>query len=62
MNRLERMLALAQAKDDFAHPAFGKLFIETEFLPERGALICHRRPRDSRGPEQDRHVSRRRRR
>ena len=39
-------VALAQARDDFAHPAFGKLFIETEFLAERGALICHRRPRD----------------
>ncbi len=43
-------VALAQARDDFAHPAFGKLFIETEFLPERGALICHRRPRDARDP------------
>jgi cyclic beta-1,2-glucan synthetase len=43
-------IALAQARDDFAHPAFGKLFIETEFLAERGALICHRRPRDSRDP------------
>ena len=43
-------IALAQARDDFAHPAFGKLFIETEYLPERGALICHRRPRDSRDP------------
>ena len=43
-------VALAQARDDFAHPAFGKLFIETEFLAERGALICHRRPRDARDP------------
>ena len=43
-------IALAQARDDFAHPAFGKLFIETEFLAERGALICHRRPRDSSDP------------
>jgi cyclic beta-1,2-glucan synthetase len=43
-------IALAQARDDFAHPAFGKLFIETEFLADRGALICHRRPRDSRDP------------
>jgi cyclic beta-1,2-glucan synthetase len=43
-------VALAQARDDFAHPAFGKLFIETEYLPERGALICHRRPRDARDP------------
>ena len=43
-------VALAQARDDFAHPAFGKLFIETEFLADRGALICHRRPRDGRDP------------
>ncbi|HYE88203.1 MAG TPA: glucoamylase family protein [Vicinamibacterales bacterium] len=43
-------LALAQPRDDFAHPAFGKLFIETEYLAERGALICHRRPRDARDP------------
>ncbi len=43
-------IALAQARDDYAHPAFGKLFIETEYLPERSALICHRRPRDSRDP------------
>jgi cyclic beta-1,2-glucan synthetase len=43
-------IALSQTRDDFAHPAFGKLFIETEYLPERAALICHRRPRDSRDP------------
>ena len=43
-------IALAQARDDYAHPAFGKLFIETEYLPERSALICHRRPRDARDP------------
>ena len=41
-------IVMAQARDDFAHPAFGKLFIETEYLPERSALLCHRRPRDSR--------------
>jgi cyclic beta-1,2-glucan synthetase len=43
-------IALALARDDYAHPAFGKLFIETEYLPERSALICHRRPRDARDP------------
>ncbi len=43
-------LALAQPRDDFAHPAFGKLFIETEYLAERGALIAHRRPRDASDP------------
>jgi len=43
-------LALSVPRDDVAHPAFGKLFIETEYLPERGALLCHRRPRDARDP------------
>ncbi|MGE0865243.1 MAG: glucoamylase family protein, partial [Vicinamibacterales bacterium] len=41
-------VALASLRDDFAHPAFGKLFIETEYMPERSALLCHRRPRDAR--------------
>ena len=39
---------LGPLAEDFAHPAFGKLFIETEYLPGPAALICHRRPRDSR--------------
>ncbi|SBV90504.1 Protein NdvB [uncultured Alphaproteobacteria bacterium] len=30
---------------DAAHPAFAKLFVETEYLPEFGALIATRRPR-----------------
>ena len=38
-------IALASLADDLAHPAFGKLFIETEYLPESAALICTRRPR-----------------
>jgi cyclic beta-1,2-glucan synthetase len=38
-------IALAALTDDLAHPAFGKLFIETEYLPESAALICARRPR-----------------
>jgi len=37
-------LALAPHRADTAHPAFSKLFIETEYLPE-GVLIAHRRPR-----------------
>ena len=41
-------IVLTPARDDYAHPAFGKLFIETEYLAERSALLCHRRPRDSR--------------
>ncbi len=43
-------VALAVMRDDFAHPAFGKLFVETEYMPERSALLCHRRPRDARDP------------
>ncbi len=38
-------IVLGPAADDLAHPAFGKLFIETEYLPERTALLCSRRPR-----------------
>jgi cyclic beta-1,2-glucan synthetase len=30
---------------DLAHPAFGKLFLETEWLPGSQALLCRRRPR-----------------
>ncbi|HSM06026.1 MAG TPA: glucoamylase family protein [Longimicrobiales bacterium] len=30
---------------DRAHPAFSKLFVETEALPERGTLLASRRPR-----------------
>ncbi len=39
-------IVLTTASDDLAHPAFGKLFIETEYLPAAAALLCHRRPRD----------------
>jgi len=38
-------MALASLADDLAHPAFGKLFIETEYLTESAALVCTRRPR-----------------
>ena len=40
-------VVLAPAADDLAHPAFGKLFVETEYLPERTALLCARRPRST---------------
>jgi cyclic beta-1,2-glucan glucanotransferase len=40
-------IVLAQLTDDLAHPAFGKLFIESEYLPECAALVCRRRPRSS---------------
>lgn len=35
---------------DVAHPAFQKLFIETEYIREETALLAHRRQRDSREP------------
>ncbi len=38
-------LALAPHKADRAHPAFNKLFIETEWHPQSQALIARRRPR-----------------
>jgi cyclic beta-1,2-glucan synthetase len=40
-------IVLAPAADDLAHPAFGKLFVETEYLPQRTALLCGRRPRSA---------------
>lgn len=30
---------------DMSHPAYGKLFIETQFLPERSLIIARRRPK-----------------
>ncbi|MFI5008130.1 MAG: glucoamylase family protein, partial [Solirubrobacterales bacterium] len=44
-------IVLASPADDLAHPAFGKLFLETEYLPESAALLCHRRPRAHGEPE-----------
>ncbi len=38
-------IVLSPAADDLAHPAFGKLFVETEYLQDSAALLCHRRPR-----------------
>jgi cyclic beta-1,2-glucan synthetase len=32
---------------DLAHPAFGKLFLETEFVLAEEALLCRRRPRSA---------------
>ncbi|MBY0503752.1 MAG: cyclic beta 1-2 glucan synthetase [Bryobacteraceae bacterium] len=40
-----RELALAPPRSDAAHPAFSKMFVETEYLAEANALIAHRRPR-----------------
>lgn len=38
-------IVLAPAADDLAHPAFVKLFVETEYVPEIAAMVCGRRPR-----------------
>ncbi len=38
-------IALARAEDDLAHPAFGKLFIETEFDAPSAGILFSRRPR-----------------
>ena len=44
-------IVLAPQPADVAHPAFGNLFVQTEFIPETGALLATRRPR-SRGEKQ----------
>jgi len=38
-------LVLASADSDAAHPAFSKLFVETEFIPSIGAIVATRRVR-----------------
>ncbi len=44
-------LVLAPQASDVAHPAFSKLFVETEFLGDVGALLATRRRRDPGEPE-----------
>src|SRR5581483_7943803 len=38
-------IVLAPYSADLAHPAFQKLFVESEFVPEHGILLFKRRPR-----------------
>ncbi|MCD9031114.1 cyclic beta 1-2 glucan synthetase [Luteimonas sp. Y-2-2-4F] len=38
-------VVLAPAAADEAHPAFGNLFVQTEIVREKQALLCTRRPR-----------------
>jgi cyclic beta-1,2-glucan synthetase len=38
-------IAMAPQNDDEAHQAFGNLFVQTEVLQDRQAIICTRRPR-----------------
>ncbi len=44
-------LVLAPQGADIAHPAFSKLFVETEFLPGVGAILATRRRRAPGDPE-----------
>ena len=43
-------VVLAAADADSAHPAFSKLFVQTEFIAESGALLATRRVRDPADP------------
>ncbi|MGA7712784.1 MAG: glucoamylase family protein [Rhizomicrobium sp.] len=43
-------IALARQADDVAHPAFAKLFVETQFEPNLGAILATRRQRSSEDP------------
>jgi cyclic beta-1,2-glucan synthetase len=40
-------LVLAGAADDAAHPAFSKMFVQTEFIADLGATLATRRPRST---------------
>jgi cellobiose phosphorylase len=40
-------IVLGRPEDDLAHPAFGKLFVETEFDPQSAGLLFTRRPRST---------------
>ncbi len=44
-------LAMTESRADIAHPAFHKLFIETEFLAEDATLVARRRRRQERDRE-----------
>jgi cyclic beta-1,2-glucan synthetase len=43
-------IALARQADDAAHPAFSKLFVQTEFVPNLGAILATRRRRSAGDP------------
>ena len=40
-------VCLNHRRADQAHPAFAKLFLETEYVSASGALLCRRRPRSA---------------
>jgi cyclic beta-1,2-glucan synthetase len=43
-------VVLASAASDAAHPAFSSLFVQTEIIPARHAILCTRRPRSVEDP------------
>ena len=44
-------VVLARPAADAAHPAFSNLFVQTEYVPELGALLATRRPRSHDEPQ-----------
>jgi cyclic beta-1,2-glucan synthetase len=44
-------VVLTAAAADAAHPAFSNLFVQTEILPQRDAILCTRRPRGDNDPQ-----------
>ncbi len=40
-------VVLANPNQDLAHPAFSNLFVQTELVPSRQAILCTRRPRSA---------------
>jgi len=43
-------VVIAPAAADEMHPAFSNLFVQTEIMPERHAILCARRPRSAGEP------------
>jgi cyclic beta-1,2-glucan synthetase len=44
-------VVVGDAAEDQRHPAFGKLFVESEYIEDLDALVFHRRPRSGRAPD-----------
>ena len=44
-------VVLTTAAADASHPAFSNLFVQTEILPQRDAILCTRRPRGPGDPQ-----------
>ena len=40
-------VVLASSAADMAHPAFSNLFVQTELVRDRNAILCTRRPRSA---------------